>query len=144
MACTSERYCSISLSRSSAMTIRLEQRGLRGVKLQWAAAMGTFRSLSADDVKTILAGFGLDDGGYRGHRAIAAGTINTNLAVDTTRGRLFLRVNEGKARADVEREAAIIAHVAARGVTTPVPLPARDGGPSFDWNGSYVSLFPFV
>jgi len=106
--------------------------------------MGTFRSLSADDVKTILAGFGLDDGGYRGHRAIAAGTINTNLAVDTTRGRLFLRVNEGKARADVEREAAIIAHVAARGVTTPVPLPARDGGPSFDWNGSYVSLFPFV
>jgi homoserine kinase type II len=106
--------------------------------------MGTFRSLSADAVRTILASFGLDEGSYRGHSAIAAGTINTNLAVDTARGRFFLRVNEGKARADVEREAAIITHVAARGVATPVPLPARDGAPLFDWNGSFVSLFPFV
>ena len=108
------------------------------------AVMGTFRSLSAADVRTILAGFGLDDDSYRGHSAIAAGTINTNLAVDTASARFFLRVNEGKARADVEREAAIVTHVAARGVVTPVPLLARDGAPLFDWNGSYVSLFPFV
>jgi homoserine kinase type II len=109
-----------------------------------AAAMGTFRALSTDDVRTILDGFGLDAGTYRGHSAIAAGTVNTNLSVETARGRMFLRVNEGKARADVEREAAIITHVAARGVPTPVPLPGRDGAPFFDWNGSYVSLFPWV
>jgi homoserine kinase type II len=106
--------------------------------------MGTFRTLSTDDVAIILAGFGLDRASLRGHSAIAAGTINTNLDVDTARGRFFLRINEGKARQDVEREATIITHVAARGVPTPAPLLARDGAPFFDWNGSYVSLFPWV
>src|SRR5437762_11554152 len=103
--------------------------------------MGTFRTLSTDDVRTILDGFGFDPRQYRGHGAIAAGTINTNLSVDTGRGRFFLRVNEGKALDDVQREAAIVTHVAARGVPTPAPLPARDGAPFLAWNGSYPSLF---
>jgi homoserine kinase type II len=108
------------------------------------APMGTFRTLSTGDVRAILDGFGFDPGLYRGHGAIAAGTINTNLSVDTGRGRLFMRINEGKARDDVQREAAIVTHVAAHGVPTPAPLPARDGTPFFAWNGSYVSLFPWV
>jgi homoserine kinase type II len=109
-----------------------------------AASMGTFRSLSTDEVRSILAGFGLDGAGFRGHRAIAAGTINTNVAVDTDRGRFFLRVNEGKARDDVEREAAIVTHLASRGVPTPAPLSSAAGEPFFQWNGQYVSLFPWV
>src|SRR4051794_23745709 len=108
-----------------------------------AAFMGTFRSLSTDEVTTIIAAFGIDGAGCS-HRPIAAGTVNTNVQVETSRGRFFPRGNEGKSRPDVEREAAIVTHVAARGVPTPPPLTTRHGQPFLEWNGSYVSLFPWV
>lgn len=104
--------------------------------------MGTYRSLSAEDVSDILAGFGIS--GYAGHRAIAAGTINTNLMVETASGPLFLRINEGKSLEDVEREGAIVAHVAARGVPTPAPLRTPAGEPFLRWRDVYVSVFPWV
>jgi homoserine kinase type II len=104
--------------------------------------MGTFRSLSAEDVRAILAGFGL--GGYADHRAIAAGTINTNVAVETVSRPLFLRINEGKSLEDVEREGAIVAHVAARGVPTPAPLRTPAGEPFLRWGGTFVSVFPWM
>ncbi len=104
--------------------------------------MGTFRELSESDVRGILASFGID--GYRGHSPIAAGTINTNLRVDTAAGLRFLRVNEGKTEGDVERESAIVAHVAARGVITPVPARTTAGRACLAWSGSFVSLFPWV
>jgi homoserine kinase type II len=109
-----------------------------------AALMGTFRSLSTGDVVAVLAGFGLENEGYQGHRAIAAGTINTNVSVETGRRRLFLRVNEGKAASDVEREAAIVGYLAERGLATPGPLRTPAGAPFLPWGGSYVSLFPWV
>jgi homoserine kinase type II len=104
--------------------------------------MGTFRSLSDDDVRGILAGFGV--AGYLRHRAIAAGTINTNVAVETAARPLFLRINEGKSLDDVEREGAIVTHVAARGVPTPAPLRTPAGEPFLRWNGTFVSVFPWI
>ena len=89
--------------------------------------MATFRSLSPTDVQEILAAFGA--GEYRAHRPIAVGTVNTNVRVDTAVVPLFLRVNEGKSREDVEREAAIVGHVAARGVPTPPPRAHAGGRP---------------
>src|SRR5215831_3591839 len=93
--------------------------------------MGSFRSLSADDVRGILRAFGAP--AYRGHRPIAVGTINTNLAVETEDGPRFLRVNEGKSEDDVAREAAIVAHAAAGGVPTPAPARAPDGRSFVRW-----------
>jgi homoserine kinase type II len=113
--------------------------------------MGSFRSLSADDVRAILRAFGAP--AYRAHRAIAVGTINTNVAVETEDGPRFLRINEGKSEDDVAREAAIVAHAAARGVPTPPPAQAPDGRPFVRWSpagalagepGSIVSLFPWL
>jgi homoserine kinase type II len=104
--------------------------------------MGTFRTLTADDVRAILASFGLD--GYTGHRPIAAGTINTNIAIQTAARPLFLRINEGKALEDVEREADIVVHVAARGVPTPAPVRTPGKQPFLRWDDSFVSLFPWV
>jgi homoserine kinase type II len=104
--------------------------------------MGTFRTLSAEDVCAILDGFGIP--GYTGHRPIAAGTVNTNIAVETTARSLFLRINEGKSLDDVEREGAIVAHVAARGVPTPPPVRTPDGEPFLRWQGTFVSVFPWV
>jgi homoserine kinase type II len=103
--------------------------------------MGTFRTLTAADVVEVLAGYGLT--GYRRHRAIAAGTINTNVAIELDGGVYFLRVNEGKARADVEREAAVVEHLTARGIPTPPLLRAGSGEPWLTWRGLHLSLFPW-
>jgi homoserine kinase type II len=104
--------------------------------------MAQFRSLSADDVRGILAAFSLT--GYRAHRPIAVGTINTNVRVETADGPLFLRINEGKSEGDVRREAAIVAHAAARGVPTPVPRADAAGALFARWGTELVSLFPWV
>jgi len=104
--------------------------------------MAQFRSLSASDVQDILRGFGV--GGYRAHHAIAVGTVNTNVRVETDAGPLFLRVNEGKSEDDVRREAAIVAHAAAHGVPTPAPRVTAGGAPFAAWHGERASLFPWV
>ena len=104
--------------------------------------MAQFRTLSADDVREILAAYGI--AGYVSHQPIAVGTINTNLRVETAEGPLFVRINEGKSEDDVWREAAIVAHAAAQGVPTPVPRASSDGLAFARWRGEFVSLFPWV
>jgi homoserine kinase type II len=109
--------------------------------------MAAFRTLTADDVRELLLGFGprAAPGAYRSHTPIAVGTINTNARIETAAGPLFLRVNEGKTEDDVRREAAIVSHAAARGVPTPAPLVAAGGDPFVRWrDGALVSLFPWV
>ena len=104
--------------------------------------MALFRTLTAGDVNEILRGFGLPPA--TAHAPIPVGTINTNVRVETAGGRFFLRINEGKAEDDVEREAAIIAHLAGRGVPTPTPLRAADGARYLRWHDEIASLFPWL
>ncbi|HEY4394919.1 MAG TPA: homoserine kinase [Polyangia bacterium] len=104
--------------------------------------MAEWRKLAEADVRAILGDFGV--AGYQAHHPIAVGTINTNVRVETDAGALFLRINEGKSLDDVGREAAIVAHLAARGVPTPVPRAARSGQPFGLWRDQIVSLFPWV
>jgi homoserine kinase type II len=104
--------------------------------------MAEFRTLTSADVSDILAAFGAP--AYVSHAPVAAGTINTNVRVETVDGPIFLRINEGKTRDDVAREAAIVAHVAGRGVPTPAPRVATAGTAFADWRGQLVSLFPWV
>lgn len=106
--------------------------------------MASFRTLLADDLREILPLFGVPAADYRSHKPIAAGTINTNVAVELANGRRFLRVNEGKSAADVAYEAAIVRFVASGGVPTPVPALASDGGAFVSWRGLLLSLFPWV
>ena len=104
--------------------------------------MAQFRTLTADDVREILEAFGAP--AYESHAPVAAGTINTNVRVSTAGGPLFLRINEGKTRDDVAREAEIVSHAAARGVPTPAPLRTRAGAAFADWRGELASIFPWV
>jgi homoserine kinase type II len=104
--------------------------------------MATFRTFDSSEISEILAGFGLS--GLRDFTPIEAGTINTNVAVELSDGRRFLRINEGKSGEDVAREADIVRHLADRGLNTPRPLPATSGEPWLLWREVYVSLFPWV
>jgi homoserine kinase type II len=106
--------------------------------------MAQFRILAPGDLQDILDAFGLPPTDYLGHTAIAAGTINTNVRVDTPSGRRFLRINEGKSEDDVAREAAIVAHLAEGGLPTPRPILSAAGLPYVAWRGQLVSLFPWV
>jgi homoserine kinase type II len=104
--------------------------------------MALFRTLSLPEVNEILADYALPPA--VACAPIAVGTINTNVRVQTTDGLRFLRINEGKSLEDVRREAAIVSHLAARGVPTPAPLRASDGQPFTRWQGQLVSLFPWL
>ncbi len=106
--------------------------------------MGTFTQLGTEELRALSTAFDLGD--LTGSRAIAAGTINSNFALETSRGRFFLRVNEGKAEADVAWEARLVGALAAAGVATPPPLAARDGRPYAPvpgHPGKWASAFPW-
>jgi homoserine kinase type II len=103
-----------------------------------------FTRLGEGELASIADAFEL--GAVRGVQPIAAGTINSNFAVHTDRGRWFVRVNEGKSEADVAWEAQLVGALAEGGVVTPPPRPARDGrryaalpGAAAKW----VSAFPW-
>lgn len=87
--------------------------------------MGTFTVLSDDELSALASEFSL--GTVQSSRTIEAGTINSNFALETERGRFFLRVNEGKSEDDVAWEARLVGALADAGVATPKPVAARDG-----------------
>lgn len=106
--------------------------------------MGVFTQLGSDELASVAAEFEL--GELRAFATIAAGTINSNFAIDTDRGRWFVRVNEGKAELDVAWEARLVSALAAGGVVTPPPVVARDGrpyAPLVGVRGKWVSVFPW-
>ncbi len=106
--------------------------------------MARLTELSKADVADLCGAFDL--GGPTAFSALDAGTVNSNFRVDTTRGRFFLRINEGKQAREVETEACLIDALVPLGVPTPRPLRARDGG----WfvplgePPKYCSAFPWI
>jgi homoserine kinase type II len=100
-----------------------------------------FTRLDPPLVARIAARYGLD---VRAASPLAAGTINSNYRLDTDRGRVFLRVNEGAAERDVAWEAALVAFLAENGVPTPRPLATPDGAAYAVVDGLLLTLFPWV
>ena len=104
--------------------------------------MATFTRLDDEQLSELARAFGL--GEVTSQRAIAAGTINSNYAIETASGRYFVRVNEGKSEQDVAWEARLVAALAERDVVTPPPLQAIDGRPYAPLTGAiakWVSVF---
>jgi homoserine kinase type II len=111
------------------------------------SGVALFTRLGDEELASLSHAFAL--GAVRGVRPIAAGTINSNFAVDAETGPWFVRVNEGKSEADVAWEAQLIAALADGGVATPAPRRARDGRPYAPLGGGsgaqekWVSVFPW-
>lgn len=104
--------------------------------------MADLSRLDDADVAAIAAGFGI--GEVRSWRAIAAGTINSNFAVQTRGGQFFVRINEGKSESDVRYEAALVNALADRGVLLPRPLTTAVGASFLAHRGHLVSAFPWI
>jgi len=103
--------------------------------------VGVFTALGEVELAAIADAFGL--GAVCGFEPITAGTINTNIALTTDTGRFFIRLNEGKAEADVAWEARLITALAASGVPTPPPLVAKDGRAYAECMRKWASAFPW-
>ncbi len=103
--------------------------------------VATFTRLDDADARAIAGAFALGDAAALA--PIAAGTINSNFALTTAAGRWFVRVNEGKAPADVAWEAALVVDLAAAGLPVPAPLPTADGARFLVHRGLLVSVFPW-
>jgi homoserine kinase type II len=106
--------------------------------------VGAFTVVGESELSMLADTFGL--GALRSHRTIAAGTINSNFEIVTDRGRYFLRINEGKAEADVAWESRLVLALARDGVAAPAPLLAADGRPYAPLRGpptKWVSVFPW-
>lgn len=101
--------------------------------------MAQFTRLDDEDIRHLAEAFAL--GSVRQWKSIAAGTINSNYKIETDAGSYFLRVNEGKERAEVALEADILQHLATRGIPTPEPVESKEGERFVGYRGKPVSVF---
>jgi homoserine kinase type II len=87
--------------------------------------MATFTPISSEDAARIASAHGL--GEALSVTGIAAGTVNSNYFLDTTQGRVFVRLYEQQDADGVAYEWQLLDHLASRGV--PVPPRVRGPGP---------------
>ena len=97
---------------------------------------------SDHDLDALLQAYDL--GEKRSATGIEAGTVNTSYVLELGAGRYFLRIYEEQPRAGAEAEARLLLHLAASGVPTPAPVPARDGSMVQVVCGKPAAIFPWV
>jgi homoserine kinase type II len=104
------------------------------------ARVGVFTQLGRHEAEEIARAYGL--GAVREVRGIAAGSVNSNYALECEGGRFFLRIYEEQDAAGAAAEARILSALEARGVKTPAPLAVNA-----DWvtrvAGKPVAVFPW-
>lgn len=104
--------------------------------------MAVLTPVELSDAQAIGQRFGLRVAAVRG---LLAGSVNSNFELTLADGsRMFMRVYEEQTLATASGEAALLEHLAGRGVPTPRPLRRGDGGFIAEHQGKPVALFPFL
>jgi homoserine kinase type II len=104
--------------------------------------MAIFTPVSDSALASFLADYSL--GALQSARGIEAGTVNTSYAVELDAGRFFVRMYEEQDAAGADREARLLAHLAAKGVPTPAPVPTQGGAAVGTLGGRPAAVFPWV
>ncbi|MBI2894108.1 MAG: homoserine kinase [Deltaproteobacteria bacterium] len=105
-------------------------------------AVALLTPFSLDEARCVLGAFG--SGEILVIEPIARGSVNSNFAVQTTRGRLFVRVFEEQGPEGALRETLLLGHLARHGIPTPAPLLGADGRPFVVHRGKPVAAFPWA
>jgi homoserine kinase type II len=88
--------------------------------------MAVYTDVSAEQLAEFLAGYGIGD--LLSYKGIAEGVENSNYLLHTSRGYFFLTLYEKRVAAgDLPFFLGLMAHLAARGITCPQPVPNRAG-----------------
>jgi homoserine kinase type II len=112
----------------------------RTVELCWPT-VAVLTSISEDDVRSLLTAYGL--GAPLAWEGLAAGSVNSNFAIDAEAGRTFLRLYEEQDFAGAKRETAMLGRLARAGVPTPAPLRRLDAELVSEVRGKPAALFPW-
>jgi len=103
--------------------------------------MAVLTPIDESDARTLVLAYGR--GGLRSLEGIAGGSVNSNFALETEGGRLFLRLYEEQDLDGARRETAMLERLATAGVPTPPPVPRVDGALVSLVRGKPAALFPW-
>src|SRR5690606_30741153 len=99
--------------------------------------------ITEDDLKDFLTQY--DVGGLTSYKGIAEGVENSNFLLHTTRDPLILTLYEKRVeRSDLPFFLGLMQHLAARGLSCPLPLPRRDGNLLGELSGRPAALISFL
>ena len=104
--------------------------------------MAVYTKLSRKDAEWIAKRWRL--GAPKRLDGIAKGSVNTNHRLVTASGAYFVRLEESREREEVEAEARLLAHLAARGLPTPEPLPDAKGRAVAELKDKPLVVFPWM
>jgi homoserine kinase type II len=94
------------------------------------------------ELGSFVASYGL--GALREARGIEAGTVNTSFRLELDAGTFFLRIYEEQGHEGARGEAALLVHLAGRGVPTPRPLAGAGGALVGTLAGKPAAVFPWI
>ena len=97
---------------------------------------------NASELDAFFCDFGL--GAPSRISGIEAGTVNTSYAITLESGRYFLRLYEEQGHEGATREAALLVHLAASGIPTPMPMAMACGARVRTLAGKPAALFPWI
>jgi homoserine kinase type II len=103
--------------------------------------MAVLTPIDKDDAAGIFEAYGL--GSLRSWEGLAAGSVNSNFAMESTSTRVFLRLYEEQDLAGARAETAMLGRLADAGVPTPAPLCRRDGAFVSVVRGKPAAVFPW-
>jgi homoserine kinase type II len=103
--------------------------------------MAVLTAVAKTDALAFVSAYG--DAELRRLEGIAGGSVNSNFALETERGRFFLRIYEERDLAAAESETSMLERLAVAGVPTPAPLRRLDGSLVSVLHGKAAALFPW-
>jgi homoserine kinase type II len=103
--------------------------------------MAVLTRITEGDAQALLSAYGL--GKLHALDGIAGGSVNSNFALASDAGRLFLRLYEERDRSGAQRETAMLERLGLAGVPTPAPLRRLDGAFVSAVCGKPAALFPW-
>ena len=105
--------------------------------------MAVYTEVSDDDLVRFIAGYGLGD--LLSYKGIAEGVENTNYLVHATRGTYILTLYEKRVDPrDLPFFLGLMEHLAARGVTCPLPVRDAEGRNLNQLGGRHAALVTFL
>ncbi|WP_337266305.1 homoserine kinase [Oryzifoliimicrobium ureilyticus] len=105
--------------------------------------MAVYTDISEDDLKRFLADY--DAGELLSYKGIAEGVENSNFLLHTTQHTLILTLYEKRVeKNDLPFFLGLMQHLAAKGLSCPLPLKRRDGGMLGELSGRPAALISFL
>lgn len=105
--------------------------------------MAVYTDIAEDDLKWFLTEY--DAGTLLSYKGIAEGVENSNFLLHTSRNPLILTLYEKRVeKSDLPFFLGLMQHLAARGLSCPLPLPRRDGALLGSLSGRPAALISFL